>query len=105
MTNLEKMAAQKSMRMDGVLNFTGGAPVTQEQLDKMTDKCFHSGREIQVGDHIFWGLLYEKRGEELITILIKIHEDEYDKLYEYPKEFRGDEKNEKMDWLLYLQLK
>jgi hypothetical protein len=63
-------------------------PITEEVLAQLKNKCFNSGRPINVGDVIFTGLLLSTETEsptaeltELNIKLIFFHKDEINKIY------------------------
>ena len=59
--------------------FTENKIVTQEALEKVTIKTYHSGREIKPGEIILFAYI---KNDQNVTELICVHEDELNQ-YEY----------------------
>jgi hypothetical protein len=57
--------------------------ITHEELSKMKEKFYTSGREIKVGDKLIFGLIKDDDPENIISVkTIALHPDEFGTVYE-----------------------
>lgn len=58
--------------------FKNNTKVTQEGLDKVEQKTYSSGKEIEIGDTVLFAILEKENGKEMVAL----HESELEN-YQY----------------------
>lgn len=70
--------------------------LSAEVLDKLKNKNYSSGRPLQVGDVVLFGLIREYDGEDVNVKEITFNEDEIGVLYEEDTEIYSKEKTDRL---------
>jgi hypothetical protein len=77
------------------------APLTQEVLDKFSNKEYTSGRKMEVGDQILYGILFTENVKitDLNINFVSFHIDELNVIYELNDNYISDTFQYKLPYL------